>query len=250
MATVFFSKAAGQVQSLPDPSLPANISLRLEGWGGFIGFKSIVTRVTVAAKGNFQFLHTLGGQVFIYVFGDRIGQLSLTGIAFDSICGDPAGVLGVENIFNYYAQNRVANRRAPIRITIGATTSLRAYLLDVMADVADTKSRVWQFTLVMALVPRDQERPKGNGGEAVGNGGGGQEGDAVAINAEDGSGSGSFFSTEGGSTEFTFGDSDYEGYTPDAGGNVSDVTLKSNLTATGFAAAATGPKTSLVLPFA
>ena len=158
MTSIIFSKAAGQVQSLPDQTLPANVSLRLEGWGGFTGFKSIITRVTVAAKGNYQFLHTLGGQVFIYVFGDRIGQLSVTGVAFDSTCGDPAGTLGIEHVLNYFSANRMANRKTPIKLTIGATTTLQAYLLDTMADVADTKARLWQFTLVMALVPRDEAK--------------------------------------------------------------------------------------------
>jgi hypothetical protein len=154
---VIFTKAVGQVASFPDPTLPANISLRVEDWGGFFNFKSIITRITISAKGNYQFLHTLGGQVYVYVFGDRIGDLVLQGFAFDSVCGNPVGLLGIESVLNYYSANRIAARKTPLRITIGASTTLRAYLLDVAGDVQDTKSRMWQFSLHLALIPRDVE---------------------------------------------------------------------------------------------
>lgn len=172
---VFFSKAAGQVQSIPDPSLPASVSFRLENWGGFVGFRSVITRVTVSAKGNFQFLHSLGGQVFIYVFGDRIGQLSVTGVAFDSACGSPSGLLGIENVLNYYSANRVSARRTPIKLVIGASTALEAHLLDVTGDLVDPRTRVWQFSLHMALIPRDEPDPVDEIDEDEGGGGGGGE---------------------------------------------------------------------------
>ena len=152
---VLFSKEVGQVISFPDPSLPANVSLRLENWGGFFRFKSVITRVTVAARGNYQFLHTLGGQVFVYAFGERIGDLLIQGFAFDSVCGSPVGLLGIESVLNYYAANRLAARATPLRVTIGASTTLRAYLLDVSGDVQDAKSRMWQFSLHLALIPSD-----------------------------------------------------------------------------------------------
>jgi len=153
MAITMFSKAAGLVSAFPDPTIPIKASLRMEGWGGFDEFKAIVTRVTVSSQGNYQFLHTLGGDVFIYVFGDRVGQLSVSGLAFDSTCDDPAGSIGVERVFSYYNSNRVAARKTPIKVTIGLATTVKAYLIGLGADVADPKSRIWQYNMQLALIP-------------------------------------------------------------------------------------------------
>jgi len=157
MAVVVFSKASGQVSSFIDPTLPARTTLRIQNWGGFLGFKSIISRVTITSRGNFQFLHTLGGQVFVYVFGDRIGQLGISGLSFDSICGDPAGTLGIERVLNYYSAHRIAARQTPVKVSIGTATTLSAYLIGITGDVVDPKSRIWQFNMELALIPVDDE---------------------------------------------------------------------------------------------
>jgi len=36
----------------------------------------ILTRITVSHQVNAQFLHTVGNRVYIYSFGDRIGQIT------------------------------------------------------------------------------------------------------------------------------------------------------------------------------
>ena len=155
MPTVVFSKAAGQVSSFIDPTLPARVTLNIQNWGGFLGFKSIISRVTVSSRGNFQFLHTLGGQVFVYVFGDRIGRMGISGLSFDAICGDEAGTLGVERVLNYYNQNRIAARSIPLRVSIGTATTLSGYLVGLNTEVIDPKSRIWQFNMELALIPVD-----------------------------------------------------------------------------------------------
>lgn len=156
MAVTLFSKQAGLVASFPDPTLPATTTLNLEGWGGFKGFKSIITRVNVSAQGNFQFLHTLGGNIYVYVFGDRVGSLGISGLAFDSVCEDAAGTIGIERVLDYYAQNRIANRKTPVKITIGVKTTLAGYLVAVAGDAVDPKSKIYQFNLQFMLAPQSR----------------------------------------------------------------------------------------------
>lgn len=153
MAITIFSKERGVVSSFPDPTMPASTTLRLEGWQGFSGFKSIITRVNVSAQGNFQFLHTLGGNIYVYVFGDRMGQLGISGLAFDSTCEDPYNTLGIERVLDYYAQNRIANRSTPVKVTIGVKTTLAGYLAAINGDVVDPKSRIYQFNMQFLLAP-------------------------------------------------------------------------------------------------
>jgi hypothetical protein len=156
MAVTIFSKQAGIVSTFPDPTLPANTTLRVEGWGGYAGFKSIISRVNVAAQGNFQFLHTLGGNIYVYVFGDRVGQLGVSGLAFDSTCDDAAGTIGIERVLDYYSTNRIAARRTPIKITLGVRTTLSGYLVGVSGDVVDPASRIYQFNLQFIMPPQSR----------------------------------------------------------------------------------------------
>lgn len=156
MAVTIFSRQAGLVASFPDPTLPATTTLNIEGWGGFTGFKSIITRVNVSAQGNFQFLHTLGGNIYVYVFGDRIGQLGISGLAFESVCGNTAGAIGIERVLDYYASNRIASRKTPIKVTLGVSTTVAGYLVAVAGDIVDPSSKMYQFSLQFIMAPQSR----------------------------------------------------------------------------------------------
>lgn len=232
MAVVVFSKAAGQVSSFVDPTLPARVTLRIEDWGGFLGFKSIISRVTVSARGNFQFLHTLGGKVFVYVFGERIGQLGISGLSFDSICGDEAGTLGIERVLNYYADNRIAARATPVKVTIGTATTLSAYLVGITGDVVDPRSRIWQFNMDLALVPQDDDDDEADEAD--------EAFDAEIAADDDIVDPGQ----DGGGIYTTF--PPVPGYVSDRGGADLSPTISAAATASGYAAVGSGPSLSMV----
>jgi len=148
----------GLVQSFPDPILPATTTLKIDDWGGFVGFKSIITNVQVSANGNYQFLHTLGNNIYVYVFGDRMGQLVLSGLSFETICDDPKGTIGIERVLDYYAQVRLAQREPPIKVTIGTTTTLVGYMTAINAQVVDPKTKMYQFDMQLMIVPPGKPR--------------------------------------------------------------------------------------------
>jgi hypothetical protein len=155
MATTMFSKQRGLLAVFPDPALPAATTLRISDWDGPAKFKCIITRINVATQGNYQFLHTLGGNVYVYVFGDKIGQIGISGLAFDSMCTNATDTLGVENIINYYNENRIVARKTPIKITIGVKTTLLAYLVAMSVDMVDPAAKLYQFSMQLALVPQN-----------------------------------------------------------------------------------------------
>ncbi len=168
---IMFSNTGGVVSVLDMPGLPASLSVRLENFGGFATMRSIVTSVRISSRGNFQFLHTIGGSVHVSVFGDRIGQMAVAGLAFDKDCVSPGGLTGIERVADYYNRNRIAGRQSPLRITIGAGLSLSAMLVGLDTNVANVESRLHEFTLHMALIPRPasvpRSRSKSSGGAAA-----------------------------------------------------------------------------------
>jgi len=124
-------------------------------WGGFNQMKAIFTRVGVSEMGSYQFLHTLGRDIYLYVFGDRIGELTLTGIAFYDNCIAANQKIGISHVIDWYRQNRVAKRASPVEVTIDPGTTFEAYLLAMRGQTINTAQRMYQFSLTMALIPPD-----------------------------------------------------------------------------------------------
>ncbi len=124
-------------------------------WGGFNQMKAIFTRVGVSEMGSYQFLHTLGRDIYLYVFGDRIGELTLTGIAFYDNCIAANTKTGISRVIDWYRQNRVAKRASPVEVTIDPDTTFEAYLLSMRGQTVNTAQRMYQFSLTMAVIPPD-----------------------------------------------------------------------------------------------
>jgi hypothetical protein len=154
--TVIFSENAGVVTSFEDPAAPAHMLFRMDNWEGFDKFQAIITGVMITTQGSFQFLHTLGGKIFVYVFGDRMGQINISGMAFDTAC-DGSG-MGIEQVMVYYSDNRIANRVEPVKITIGPDLTMRCYLVGFGAkqNTGNAGSRTYSFNMQLSHVPEGQ----------------------------------------------------------------------------------------------
>lgn len=161
---VIFSTEPGRVLAFNDNVVTAEFaahrSVQLEGWhdtGGFNRWRSIITSIGVGQQGNYQFLHTLGKYIFVYVFGDRIGSLTLSGMSFPGDCdtSSTTPMSGIERVMDYYRVNRLARRGAILRVTLGLRTTFAAMLIGINSSVSDPQTNVHQFQLSMALIPTD-----------------------------------------------------------------------------------------------
>jgi hypothetical protein len=154
MATIFLNQP-GRAVALSDEG-DSGLPLRVDGIQGswFGGFKSILTEAGVSLDGNYQFAHTLNETVYAYVFGDRISQLRLSGLAFASGC-DGGGQSGIELIMQWYEANKISARERPIQAQIGTSSAgrLRGYLTHMRADVIRPEARISQFALIMHVFP-------------------------------------------------------------------------------------------------
>lgn len=151
---VLFASKPGQVVQLDDPALPC--STRFMSLSPNISYeteRSIVTRLTVSQEVNLQFLHTLGSGIYVYVFGDRMGQITLSGLSF--ACSCPDGVdLGAEKMMMWYKSNRASKRSAPVRITIGKSV-IEGFVKSFTEDVVDPSLSLVQWGVNIASLPED-----------------------------------------------------------------------------------------------
>ena len=173
---VIFSSNTGRVVAIPDKVASGAFQLgNVYGKKGNISYSrhnTIITRVGISAAGNYQFLHTIGNDVYVYVFGDRMGQVQLHGLTFmasedkcntkDPVKGEAptphiigAGNTkhGFELLFKWYTDNRIANRKEPVRVTIGKNTNFRGFVTALTGDVQDALYRTIQFQMTISLLP-------------------------------------------------------------------------------------------------
>lgn len=178
---IVFGSNTGRVSAVADAVAQGSISLGnvQGGVGGTFGigtnpFNSIITRIGVSAAGNYQFLHTIGNDVYVYVFGDRMGDITLHGLSFATGCipgqrGQFPGVQattatiptgqppqhGFELLFDWYTANRIAATPVPATVRIGSKTTFKGFITGCTGDVADSKTRTIQFQITISLLPDD-----------------------------------------------------------------------------------------------
>lgn len=151
---IFFGQRPGAVVRLDDSAVQCKITLLagVDPTIGFVGERSIVTRVVLSQNVNAQFLHTLGHYVYIYVFGDRVGELQLSGFAFPCDCNGP--VHGGERLHHWYRRHKASRRRQPARFVLGDTL-LEGFIMGMRLDVVDTAINLMQWQANVVLLPED-----------------------------------------------------------------------------------------------
>lgn len=170
---VIFEGTPGRVLAIKDPAVPARIRplVSPNPTIDIQGEKSIITNVTVAQQTNHQFLHTLGNDIFIYVFGDRIGMITLEGLAFPDVCnkdgkgGTEGGEGGLELILKWYKENKLSSRQEPVKVAIGQTT-FTGFVQGIQTTVKDPKTWISSYVMMIAIIP--EKNDEGNGGDGGG----------------------------------------------------------------------------------
>ena len=130
------------------------MALRVDGWTGFVSMKAILTQLGITETVNSQFLHTLRNYIYVYVFGDRISEMVLGGIAMANPGCPPGEMTGYELVYQYYQRYRLSNRGLPINIVIGSTIRLRCFLIGFRQEITDPSTGLAQFGLRIRYVPR------------------------------------------------------------------------------------------------
>lgn len=152
---ILFESNAGRVLAVPDRSAAGCIQVASVIGNeriSYIRHNTIITKMGLSAAGNYQFAHMIGNDIYVYVFGDRMGQIVLHGISFSNQCPYNQGTPhGFEYLLRWYAQNRIAARKFPVRVIIGANTPFEGFLVGINSEAGDPESRTISFQLTLAV---------------------------------------------------------------------------------------------------
>ena len=155
----FFSQSRGTVSLVKgqvngNGLLPFNITLRnMEiGAGDNPQSNAIITQMSATEEGNYQFMHTTRGTIYGYVFGDRIGDWSVSGICFASSCYNKE-TTGMQQIFETYRKYRIANSGTSVLVDVGSTTVV-AFLTGMSLSVADPERNLGQWAFRFKTIPQ------------------------------------------------------------------------------------------------
>ncbi len=154
---IMFQGVPGRVVRLDDPATQGKAYIcHLDPDITFDAQLSIITGLTLSQRANVQFLHTLGGQVFIYVFGDRIGEMIVSGLSFAAPCDGKGGDIGPNHgagkILAWYRDNRVAARQTPITMTIGQE-AVQGFVTGVGENVVDPSTLLTAWNVQIQVMP-------------------------------------------------------------------------------------------------
>lgn len=97
--SLVFPNIPGRATIIPHNSKVGNIPLTIElkgsgsptsvDWDGPVTMKAIVTSLSIRFRGQQQFLHTLRDFIYVYSFGEGMGEARMSGLAFADTCERP-----------------------------------------------------------------------------------------------------------------------------------------------------------------
>jgi len=112
MADVFNSRT-GYVAVVPGQAvIPGRVKI-----SGFDPTAALIESVNYNQRTNQQFQYALDGSVYIYVFGDEMGDVAVKGMILPILCTGQS--TGMKEVLDFYAQNRASKSQALVEVSIG-----------------------------------------------------------------------------------------------------------------------------------
>jgi hypothetical protein len=161
MANLLFKQCDGVVARLPTKCNDDSVLFRIKLDNRQITLP--VTGFALEVGGNYQFLHTVSDFIYFYAFGDRVGELNVTGMAFiKRACA--AGIFGgffaeqkdaIDDLWDLYERNRISSKREAIRVSFGNVQAFYGFLTGMRAEIARPDIPVCQYVLRIHVIPKN-----------------------------------------------------------------------------------------------
>lgn len=135
-----------------------------DGSGAGNKFLSVpITGFAFEQQGNFQFLHTVNNFTYFYIFGDRVADLTISGIGFIPAACTPGGGPGssgkgsICELYSWYRENRAAAKNRAMGISLGnggACGTFWAFLTGMRMELPRPDFLVAQWSLRFNVLPK------------------------------------------------------------------------------------------------
>lgn len=120
---------------------------------GFTPISALLRSISWNQKTNVQFQPSLGGPVYVYAFGDLMGDVIVNGIAFAGTCDNPSKT-GINEVFEYYNANRASQRKEVVTVTYGSE-SAEGFLTRMSLSPYRPEVFLTSFSLVIRTLPKE-----------------------------------------------------------------------------------------------
>lgn len=152
MATYIFPSKVGVPVVVTDPNAtPVTFVSSLEGWGGVAATNCIVAGIAASTQSNVQFMLTLRNYTYVYVFGEKMGDIVISGLTLPSSCNAGNGNDGMTNAIQYYNQKTVSVTGKSLGIVMGGWSTF-AFLIAARFNYNSPDTRVGRFEFIFKTV--------------------------------------------------------------------------------------------------
>ena len=165
MTTTLFGSKPGHVVVLdPDPRsgplVPLAISTREGGqgdaWGGFDKRLALVSSIGISRQVKMQARQMFSDDVYVYVFGEGIADIVISGVVFPKKCtdGQNDNKYGVDHVMEFFDENAAHAREEPLVVAVGNGRGFMALLVSMKIGIIDTESGLGRFDLSLISTHR------------------------------------------------------------------------------------------------
>jgi len=129
-----------------EAALPGRVTL-----DGFVAATVIIRDAKYHQETNQQFQSSLEDTIYMYVFGDKMGSITLMGFIFGANCPS-GGTSGIEYVLDYYKANRASQRPTAVIVMVG-DTKISGFLTAMDIGMEDPESRINRFSFNVSTLP-------------------------------------------------------------------------------------------------
>jgi hypothetical protein len=110
----------------------------------------LITSIQFGQTANVQYLQSLEHYIYVYVFGENMGSVAISGVGFWEFCPG-GGLTAFDQVTGYYVKNSISKGKK-VTLTIGKTT-ITGFLDSFQITSSDPSIDMIRFTLNFSVLP-------------------------------------------------------------------------------------------------
>jgi hypothetical protein len=150
MADVFNSRT-GYVAVVPGQAvIPGRVKI-----SGFEPTAALIENINYRQRTNQQFQYALDGSVYIYVFGDEMGNVQIQGMILPILCTGES--TGMKEVLAFYAANRASKSQALVEVSVGeevVSGFLTGLGITGVGVASDALAMIQRYSMVINTLPK------------------------------------------------------------------------------------------------